>query len=112
MLFIAVRRRRPGEVDDSPQKRQPVPLAHVDQTTAASITRVHRHLPAEDVPELLKKRFQIVSWLHSFSEDRVPNVFGRRLIYGAQFIILPLTTPSPSATIVLSTCRTTSFLLL
>jgi len=56
-----VRRRRPGEVDDSPQKRQPVPLAHVDQTSAAAIARVHRHLPADEVPELLKKRFQIIN---------------------------------------------------
>lgn len=62
-IAIAVRRRRPGEIDDSPQKREPVPRVHVDQTTAASVARVHRHLPAEEVPELLKKRFQIVSQL-------------------------------------------------
>ena len=34
---------------------------HVDQTTAASIARVHRHLPASDVPALLKRRFQIIN---------------------------------------------------
>ena len=34
---------------------------HVDQTTAASIARVHRHLPASDVPDLLKRRFQIIN---------------------------------------------------
>ncbi|TFL01328.1 hypothetical protein BDV98DRAFT_77439 [Pterulicium gracile] len=56
-----IRRRRPGEIDDSPQKRQPVPSAHVDQTTKASIARVRKHLPAEEVPELLKKRFQIIN---------------------------------------------------
>ena len=34
---------------------------HVDQTTKSSIARVHRHLPASDVPELLKHRFQIIN---------------------------------------------------
>lgn len=56
-----IRRRRPGELDDSPSKRQPVSQVHVDQTTAASIARVHRHLPASDVPDLLKRRFQIIN---------------------------------------------------
>ncbi|KAG9311282.1 hypothetical protein JVU11DRAFT_8370 [Chiua virens] len=31
-----IRRRRPGQADDSPQTRQPVTLVHVDQTTASS----------------------------------------------------------------------------
>jgi len=56
-----IRRRRPGEIDDSPQKRQPVPAVHVDQTTASAIARVHRHLPPADAPELLKGRFQIIN---------------------------------------------------
>lgn len=56
-----IRRRRPGESDDSPQKRQPVPLVHVDQTTASSIARVHRHLPPTETPSLLRRRFQIVN---------------------------------------------------
>ncbi|KAG6866317.1 hypothetical protein C0991_005784 [Blastosporella zonata] len=56
-----IRRRRPGEIDDEPTKRQPVSQAHVDQTTKASIDRVHRHLPAEEAPELLKRRFQIIN---------------------------------------------------
>ncbi|KIJ58346.1 hypothetical protein HYDPIDRAFT_119638 [Hydnomerulius pinastri MD-312] len=34
-----IRRRRPGEADDSPDKRQPVPLVHVDQTSKSSIAR-------------------------------------------------------------------------
>ncbi|KAG2096739.1 uncharacterized protein F5147DRAFT_839923 [Suillus discolor] len=55
-----IRRRRPGEVDDSPQKRQPVPLVHGDQTTA-SIARVHRHLPPTEAPSLLRRRFQIIN---------------------------------------------------
>ena len=58
---LAIRRRRPGETDSSPEKRQPVPQVHVDQTTASAIARVHRHLPAEDVPALLERRFQIIN---------------------------------------------------
>lgn len=56
-----IRRRRPGEPDDSPQKRQPVSLVHVDQTTTSSIARVHRHLPPTEAPSLLRRRFQIVN---------------------------------------------------
>jgi len=56
-----IRRRRPGEVDDSPDRRQPVAQVHVDQTNESSLARVHRHLPAADVPKLLKGRFQIVN---------------------------------------------------
>jgi hypothetical protein len=55
-----IRRNRPGEIDDSPQKRQPVPLVHVDQTPASAETRVKRHAP-EDAEELLKSRYQIVN---------------------------------------------------
>ncbi|KAG6332124.1 hypothetical protein ID866_6961, partial [Astraeus odoratus] len=56
-----IRRRRPGQVDDSPQKRQPVALVHVDQTTASSIARVHSYLPPSDAPTLLRSRFQIIN---------------------------------------------------
>jgi hypothetical protein len=56
-----IRRRRPDEVDDGPDKRQPVSQAHVDQTTASSIARVHRHLPPDEAPALLKRRFQIIN---------------------------------------------------
>ncbi|KAG2074375.1 hypothetical protein BDR04DRAFT_1093039 [Suillus decipiens] len=56
-----LRRRRPGEAGDNPQKRQPVSQAHVDQTPAAAIARVHRHLPPTEAPALLRKRFQIIN---------------------------------------------------
>lgn len=56
-----IRRRRPGETDDTPSKRQPVSQVHVDQTTSASIARVHRHLPPSDAADLLKRRFQIIN---------------------------------------------------
>ncbi|KAJ3560747.1 hypothetical protein NP233_g10631 [Leucocoprinus birnbaumii] len=44
-----------------PDLRQPVNLAHIDQWFKASVNGVHRHLPAEEVPELLKHRFQIIN---------------------------------------------------
>ena len=59
-MHEAIRRRRPG-LDDSPEKRQPVAQVHVDQTTKASISHVHRYLPADEVSELLKHRFQIIN---------------------------------------------------
>ncbi|OBZ67239.1 Uncharacterized protein in dcmA 3'region [Grifola frondosa] len=63
-----IRRRRPGEVDDSPEKRQPVPQVHVDQTPQSARARVERHLPAEDVPELLAHRFQIINLWRPIAE--------------------------------------------
>ncbi|KAG5646559.1 hypothetical protein DXG03_002862 [Asterophora parasitica] len=56
-----IRRRRPEILEDTPDTRQPVSQTHVDQTTTSAIARVHRHLPAADVPDLLKKRFQIIN---------------------------------------------------
>ncbi|KAF7368925.1 hypothetical protein MVEN_00218700 [Mycena venus] len=56
-----IRRRRPGEIDSSPDRRQPVTQTHIDQTPKSAVARVHRHLPAEDAPELLKHRFQIIN---------------------------------------------------
>ena len=38
-----------------------MPWAHIDQTTSASIARVHRHLPPDEAPERLKRRFQIIN---------------------------------------------------
>jgi hypothetical protein len=67
----AIRRRRPGEIDDAPDRRQPVPQAHVDQTTASSIARVHRHLPAKDAPALLKRRFQIINLWRPISNPAI-----------------------------------------
>ncbi|KAK7052408.1 hypothetical protein R3P38DRAFT_3386819 [Favolaschia claudopus] len=56
-----VRRRRPGEIDSSASKRQPLSQAHVDQTPKSATAAVHRILPAEEVPELLKHRFQLIN---------------------------------------------------
>ncbi|KAF9047036.1 hypothetical protein BDZ89DRAFT_1127103 [Hymenopellis radicata] len=56
-----IRRCRPGVADDSPDKRQPVLNAHVDQTPKSSVNRVKQNLPADEAEELLKKRFQVVN---------------------------------------------------
>ncbi|CAG8171021.1 unnamed protein product [Penicillium olsonii] len=50
-----IRRRTPGSA------RSPVQLVHVDQTPAAAETRVRRHLPEDEVEELLKGRYQIIN---------------------------------------------------
>ena len=57
----AIPRHVPGTIDNSPDKPQRVMQAHVDQTVAASVARVHRHLPPNEAPELLKRRFQIIN---------------------------------------------------
>ena len=41
--------------------RQPVQQVHVDQTPKAAEVRVRRHLPADEVEELLKGRYQIIN---------------------------------------------------
>ncbi|KAJ3743709.1 hypothetical protein DFH05DRAFT_1242656 [Lentinula detonsa] len=56
-----IRRRRPGELDSDPSKRQPVSNVHVDQTSKSAVDRVRRHLPESEAPELLKNRFQIIN---------------------------------------------------
>lgn len=67
LRITAIRRRRPDEIDDGPTKRQPVPLVHVDQTPSAAAERVHMHTSAEDAPQLLKKRFQIINFWRPIS---------------------------------------------
>ncbi|KDR70146.1 hypothetical protein GALMADRAFT_254991 [Galerina marginata CBS 339.88] len=66
-----IRRRRPGQVDDSPDRRQPVAQVHVDQTTKSAIARVHRHLPASDAPKLLENRFQIINLWRPISHPAI-----------------------------------------
>ncbi|PSR77830.1 hypothetical protein BD289DRAFT_377387 [Coniella lustricola] len=46
---------------DPSSPRQPVQQVHVDQTPKAAETRVRRHLPAEEVDDLLQKRFQLIN---------------------------------------------------
>lgn len=60
-ILPAIRRRRPGMIDDGPQNRQPVPLIHVDQTTKSAIARLRREVPSDQVEALLQRRFQIVN---------------------------------------------------
>ncbi|KAG6911097.1 hypothetical protein DXG01_004612 [Tephrocybe rancida] len=66
-----IRRRRPGDSETGPGKRQPVIHAHVDQTTASSIARVHRQCSPEDVPSLLKRRFQILNLWRPISHPAI-----------------------------------------
>jgi hypothetical protein len=46
-------------IKDSP--RQPVQQVHVDQSPGAAEVRVRRHLPADEVEDLLKGRYQIIN---------------------------------------------------
>jgi hypothetical protein len=50
-----IRRRK----KDAP--RQPVQQVHIDQTPGAAEARVRRHLPADEVEDLLKGRYQIIN---------------------------------------------------
>ncbi|KAI0908680.1 methyltransferase [Ustulina deusta] len=50
-----IRRRVPGA------PRGPVQQIHVDQTPAAAVARVRRHLPPDEAEELLKHRFQLIN---------------------------------------------------
>ncbi|TFL01354.1 hypothetical protein BDV98DRAFT_548891 [Pterulicium gracile] len=56
-----IRQRAASGVDGNLTKQQPASLAHIDQTPAASIARVHQNIPAAEVPVLLKKRFQLIN---------------------------------------------------
>jgi len=56
-----IRRNRPSDTEDTPEKRRPVSQVHVDQTPAAAEARVHRHMPASEVKSLLEHRYQIIN---------------------------------------------------
>ncbi|KAL0570780.1 hypothetical protein V5O48_011183 [Marasmius crinis-equi] len=58
-----IRRRRPGEIDSEPAKRQPVLYVHADQTSDSALARVHHHLPASEAKEIIDSgtRFQIMN---------------------------------------------------
>ncbi|KAK0184900.1 hypothetical protein F5146DRAFT_938253 [Armillaria mellea] len=56
-----IRRHCPGDMEESPMKRQPVFNVHVDQTPAAARARVFRHLPESEARELVKHRFQVLN---------------------------------------------------
>jgi hypothetical protein len=58
---LAIRRNHPDRLNDTPDSRTPVALVHVDQTPAATVARIHRHLPVEEAEERLKHRYQIIN---------------------------------------------------
>jgi hypothetical protein len=93
----ARRLRRPGELETSSDRRQPVSLAHVDQTTAASITRVRRHVP-EEAESLLKGRFQIINLWRPIGNQAIDWPIGlcdyRSVDMGKDFF--PVTTLFPT----------------
>ncbi|KAL0566805.1 hypothetical protein V5O48_015201 [Marasmius crinis-equi] len=61
VLFDHTVRRREGAPGFDPVKRGPVPHVHVDQSSSAAHSRVHRHLPEDEAEERLKRRFQIIN---------------------------------------------------
>ncbi|KAI4864402.1 amino acid permease-domain-containing protein [Hypoxylon rubiginosum] len=61
-IFDHTIRRQPADERDSDRARRgPVNRVHIDQTYAASLSRVPHHLPAEEAAELLKGRVQIIN---------------------------------------------------
>jgi len=56
VIFDHTIRRRDPEAP-----RGPVQQVHVDQTAAAAVARVRRHLPPNEAEELLKHRFQLIN---------------------------------------------------
>jgi len=56
-----IRRNFADRLDDSPDTRTPVAAVHVDQTPAATVARIHRHLPTSEAPSRLSKRYQIIN---------------------------------------------------
>jgi len=88
-LYSAIRRRRPGQADESEDKRQPVSLphylqttsllififkvqrVHVDQTPEAAARRVRTQTPEELAEELLKHRCQIINLWRTISHPTV-----------------------------------------
>ena len=55
-----IRRRLPGQCENSPGARQPVARVHVDQTDLSGVERVRRHLP-DEADSLLAGRVRIVN---------------------------------------------------
>ncbi|KAI0883968.1 uncharacterized protein GGS22DRAFT_28190 [Annulohypoxylon maeteangense] len=62
-IFDHTIRRQPADerTVDRAALRGPVQRVHIDQTYAASLSRVPHHLPAEEASELLKGRVQIIN---------------------------------------------------
>lgn len=69
----AVRRRRPGLIDDGPQKRQPVLVIHADQTTPDAFVRFHKHLPPKDPAHPRRGRFQTMNLWRPISHPAIDS---------------------------------------
>jgi len=73
VFFDHTIRRRTDNPGDSPNRRQPVYIVHVDQTPGAAEARVKRHLPSDLVEQLLSKRFQIINLWRPISHSALDN---------------------------------------
>ncbi|KAF8891605.1 hypothetical protein CPB84DRAFT_1837398 [Gymnopilus junonius] len=58
--ILTIRRRRRGQVEDTPTSRQPVSQVHIDQTNKAAVVRLEQHL-ASEAAELQKRCFKIIN---------------------------------------------------
>ncbi|KAG8711405.1 hypothetical protein FRC11_002862 [Ceratobasidium sp. 423] len=56
-----IRRPRPEGTPDDANNRQPVRMAHIDQTHESVKRQIRMHLPEADVPALLSKRYQLIN---------------------------------------------------
>lgn len=68
-----VRRKRPGLIDDGPQKRQPVLVIHADQTTPDAFARFHKHLPPKDPAHPRRGRFQTMNLWRPISHPAIDS---------------------------------------
>ncbi|KFY05340.1 hypothetical protein O988_00076 [Pseudogymnoascus sp. VKM F-3808] len=81
---------------DKSSPRQPVQLVHIDQTPRAAEVRVRRHVPEDEVDDLLKGRYQIINvWRpiqHPASDFPLAAIDGRS-IDPADFVKVDLLYP-------------------
>ena len=86
-----------------------MPQVHVDQTAASAAARVERHLPADEAPELLKRRFQIINLWRPISDpawDWPLALCDYRSIDTENYLV-PTTLVYPTVTARPSVCATT-----
>jgi hypothetical protein len=86
------------ETPDTPDQRQPAAIVHVDQSDKAAENRVRRHLPASDIEDLLKRRFQIINLWRPISNPALdlPLAFcDYQSVDKDDFVITKLLNPQP-----------------
>ncbi|KAI1779187.1 hypothetical protein F4818DRAFT_241617 [Hypoxylon cercidicola] len=96
-IFDHTIRRQAHDVRDASRAlRGPVNRVHIDQTYAASLSRVAHHLPAEEAAELLRGRVQIINvWRPIRTVRRDPlAVADARSVAEADLVEVPLIYPT------------------